>query len=152
MICKISSLFNENIDIIFDKVQEPNILLRITSPLLKFKNISPEVLPKKWKINDSFQFKLYFLCFIPVGFHNIKVIKIDKNNYEIISNETGKIAKVWNHYIYLKKIDNKKTHYTDKIEIKAGIFTLFIWLFAKFFYRYRQKKWKKLLKSQSYSG
>ena len=32
MICKISSLFNENIDIIFNKVQEPNILLRITSP------------------------------------------------------------------------------------------------------------------------
>jgi hypothetical protein len=37
--------------------------------------------------------------------------------------------------------------YMDRIEIEAGVMTLPVWLFANVFYRYRQMKWRKLLRS-----
>ena len=143
---KITSIFNDNIKTIFLNLQNPYLLLKIASPILNFKTINPITLPNKWELNKKYKLKLYFFNFLPIGFHNIKVVKIDSENYEIVSNEHGNITSIWNHYIYLKKIDEKKTEYTDIVEIKAGFLTLFVYIFAHFFYRHRQKKWKKIIK------
>lgn len=36
--------------------------------------------------------------------------------------------KLWNHEIKLIELDGSHTEYTDRVEIKAGWKTLFIWL------------------------
>ncbi|MCK5223235.1 hypothetical protein KAR04_00570 [Candidatus Calescamantes bacterium] len=62
--------------------------------------------------------------------------------------ETGKIAKVWNHTIIIEKDTDGNARYTDIVEIKAGVVTFFVYLFAQLFYRHRQRKWKNLLKGE----
>ncbi len=47
-----------------------------------------------------------------------------------------------------RKIEQNKLLYTDEIEIKAGMLTPAIWIFARLFYRHRQKRWKMLLKQE----
>jgi len=37
--------------------------------------------------------------------------------------------------------------YTDQIDIQAGILTPPIWLFAHIFYRYRQRRWRHLVRA-----
>ena len=143
---KITSIFNDNIKNIYQNVQNPYLLLKVASPVLKFEPIHPLTLPNRWELNKIYKLKLYFFNFLPIGFHNIKVVKIDSENYEIVSNEHGNITNIWNHYIYLKKIDEKKTEYTDVVEIKAGFLTFFVYIFAQYFYRHRQRKWKDIIK------
>jgi len=141
---KVSSIFNINSSRVFEKVLQPSLLLEIVKPILKFIPISPSVLPQTWEVNKEYNLKLYFFNIIPLGKHTIKIINIDKNS--IISNETGNIAKVWNHTIIIEAYKNSKTRYTDIIEIKAGLLTIFVWVFAHIFYKHRQRKWKKIIK------
>ncbi len=41
--------------------------------------------------------------------------------------------------------DESHTLYTDRVEIRAGWKTAFIWLWANAFYAHRQRKWVRLL-------
>ena len=85
------------------------------------------------------------MLIVPLGEHFIKLAEINQNKKNIVSKEHGKLTKVWNHIIKIVPIDDQNIEYTDKIEIKAGVLTLSIWLFAHIFYRHRQRRWKKLL-------
>lgn len=96
--------------------------------------------------DKTYEFKLYFLKIFPLGRHRIKLTKIDKESNIIVSNESGMLAPVWNHTIWFQQDGQNKLSYTDEIEIKAGWLTWAIWIFALFFYRHRQNRWKKLLK------
>lgn len=52
---------------------------------------------------------------------------------------------VWNHQIILREIERDRTEYIDEVELYAGWKTPFVYLWAKYFYAHRQKKWLKLL-------
>ena len=93
--------------------------------------------------------KLYFLKLIPLGWHTIRLVKMDKKTNTISSQESGLLAQVWNHNISFREVGSGKVSYTDEIEIQAGCLTPAIWLFAHIFYRYRQRRWKVLLKKNS---
>lgn len=67
----------------------------------------------------------------------------------IESRESGALAPVWNHTIRFHSLEDGKLHYIDEIEIQAGLLTGVIWAFAHLFYRHRQRRWKKLLRSQT---
>ena len=62
----------------------------------------------------------------------------------IKSHEGNKHVPVWNHDITLKVLDDTHTRYTDRVEIKAGWKTPFVWLWANAFYAHRQRKWIRL--------
>lgn len=120
--------------------------MQVTSPLLKFKALGADQLPDKWEIGKEYRLKLLLFGIIPLGRHFIKIIEINPEKKIIISAEHGFVTKTWNHVIKIDSKDDFNIIYTDDIEIKAGIFTLSIWLFAHVFYRYRQRRWKELLK------
>ncbi|KZX12074.1 hypothetical protein [Methanobrevibacter curvatus] len=142
MILKIHSIFPAHINEIFKKLQEVKTLQYISSPYASFVSENPE--NKIWNVGKVKSFKLKIFGIISMGTHTIKVIKFSKN--EILTNECNKCVKVWNHKITLKKLNGSKTAYTDEIELKAGNYTPFVYLWAILFYKHRQKKWKNLLK------
>lgn len=104
-------------------------------------------LEAEWQVNRPYSLKLYLLKFIPLGEHTITLVKIDRERNRIISRESGQLATVWNHVFSFREVEPGLVRYTDEIEIKAGWLTPAIWLFAHLFYRHRQRRWKKLLKS-----
>jgi hypothetical protein len=71
---------------------------------------------------------------------------IDKINGLIISKEHNSIVKIWNHKIVLRSIGDDIIEYTDEVEIYAGIFTFFVAIWGKMFYKHRQRKWKRIAK------
>ena len=147
MRARISTVIKTNENRMWDELQKVSSLMHVASPILKFKPQKNHSLPEKWALGNEYKLKLSFFGIIPLGGHFIKLVELNKEEKKIVSNEHGNLTKVWNHIIKLKPIDEQTIEYTDEIEIKAGILTFSIWLFAHIFYRHRQSRWKKLLDS-----
>jgi ligand-binding SRPBCC domain-containing protein len=133
---------------LWEKINHPSSLQYVTSPVLKFVPENEELLKKQWALNTPYPLRLYLFGLIPLGIHRITLKVIDRDKNLIKSQENGTLAKVWNHTIHFHENEDGQVHYTDSIEIKAGVLTPLIWLFAQYFYRHRQKRWRQLL-SQS---
>lgn len=148
MIAKISTIMNTTPELFWKEIAKPQSLQYVAAPILYFYPTGNTDLNSNWEINKEYHLKLFFLKFIPLGGHKIIPKKIDLLKNEIISNESGKLAKVWNHRIKFNAINPTQMEYTDIIEIKAGLLTIFIWIFSHIFYRHRQRKWKTLLSTK----
>ena len=129
------------------ELQKTSSLMHVAAPILIFKPQHNHSLPEKWSIGIKYRLKLFFWGLIPLGDHCIKLVELNRDEKTIVSNEYGRLTKVWNHVIKIKAIDDETVEYTDEIEIRAGMLTFSIWLFAHVFYRHRQSRWKKFFKN-----
>ncbi len=50
----------------------------------------------------------------------------------------------WRHRIAVDDEGWGSTRYLDEIEIAAGVATPFVWVYTQLFYRYRQRRWRRL--------
>ena len=139
----ISSTLNNSAEKIWNKLLSIETLIEICKPMATFKSKLNEK-EIKWKINKEYIFKLFIYGFIPFGDHKIILKILDEENKIILSNEYNKIVKIWNHLIIMENLGENEIKYTDEVEIYAGIFTLFTAIWAKLFYKHRQKKWKRI--------
>lgn len=56
------------------------------------------------------------------------------------------MAQIWLHFIAITEHPGGRTLYTDEIDIYAGPLTCAVVAFARFFYRYRQTRWRMVVK------
>jgi hypothetical protein len=97
-------------------------------------------------VGKTYALRLSLFGFLPAGEHRITLASIDREANLIESRESGALAPIWNHTIRFHPLENGKLHYTDEIEIGAGLLTGVVWAFAHLFYRHRQRRWKMLLR------
>ncbi len=142
---KVTSIFPANRKTVHTLLQSFDILRQITYPYITFKPLN-EGKDFQWEIGKTFVFKTKLLGFIPFGTHRIKIIEF--NDHLVRSNETNTFVKVWNHDIILREVGKNFTEYTDRVEIRAGIITNIVYIWANSFYRHRQDKWIKILKKR----
>jgi hypothetical protein len=152
MIARISTVLDFAEEDFWKKVIEPRSLQFVASPILSFRPTLTDEFDGEWVEGKTYDLRLYFLKIVPLGYHKIKLVKIDKQSNTIVSNESGTLAPVWNHTIWFRKVEQNKLLYMDEVEIKAGLLTPAIWIFACLFYRHRQKRWKILLKKERESA
>jgi hypothetical protein len=131
---------------LWQKISQPRALQYVALPILNFVPARGDELTGEWLIGRVYRLKLYFLKLIPLGWHNIRLVKMDKDTNTISSQESGLLARMWNHNISFREAGPGKVSYADEIGIQAGWLTPAIWLFAHLFYRHRQRRWKVLLK------
>jgi hypothetical protein len=129
----------------WDELQKVSSLMHVASPILKFTPQEHCSLPKQWALGIAYKLKLSFFGVIPLGNHAIELVEINEEERRIVTNEHGRLARVWNHTIRIEALDDQTIYYSDEIEIKAGLLTAPTWLFAHLFFRHRQRRWKKLL-------
>ncbi len=126
----------------WEAVKTPKLLKLVTKGKIKFvKDDFPEV----WQEKDTSATKMRLFGFIPFGGrHHLFLERIDDEKKEIQSREWDKSVKVWDHLIQLRSTSPQSTAYTDEIIIYAKWRTGIVTQFAKSFYKYRQKRWRKL--------
>lgn len=146
MIARISIHLPCNEAELWKQIEKPKSLEFVTAPVLKFIPDGMDGFGEIWEINRDYNLKLYLFGIIPLGRHRIRLVKIDKMRNTIESREKGLFTRVWNHTIAFHQVGDRKVHYTDEIEIKSGLLTPVIYIFAHLFYRHRQRRWKRLLK------
>ena len=96
-----------------------------------------------WEVGSTSAYRFRLFGLIPYGTHTIHILRFDPDG--VSSREKNAHVPVWNHEISLVEKDESHTLYTDRVEIRAGWETAFIWLWANAFYAHRQRKWVRLL-------
>jgi hypothetical protein len=133
----------------FAEVQTPRLMLHIASPLVQFAPIEPKSLPEQWE-EKEYLVSVRLFGFLPVGRQWVSISGRDRSNelgrfyVELRDNGRGTLMSKWDHLITIQA-SGQGCSYTDRIEVKAGVITPLVWLFAWFFYRHRQRRWQRLI-------
>jgi len=149
MLARISTTFDCTAEQLWAEISRPASLRFVAAPLLHFEPLVPGELDGEWAVGKTYALRLSLFGFLPAGEHRITLASIDRETNLIESKESGALAPVWNHTIRFHPLENGKLHYTDEIEIGAGLLTGVVWAFAHVFYRHRQRRWKVLLRRQT---
>ena len=141
MIVQRTSIFPAPREEVFRKIQRLETLQHIAKPFATFESVGEAV--SLWSVGSTSSYRFRLFGLIPFGTHVIHIVRFDPDG--ISSRESNEHVPVWNHDIRLEALDDTHTKYTDKVEIRAGWKTPFVWLWAQAFYAHRQRKWIKLL-------
>ena len=137
-----TSVFPADRDTVFQKLQKLETLQFIAWPYASFEPV--EGAAAQWTVGSTSSYRFRLFGRIPFGTHTIHIVRFDPDG--ISSREGNGHVPVWNHDIRLRPLDDRHTEYTDRVEIRAGWKTAFVWLWAEAFYAHRQKKWIRLLR------
>jgi len=147
MIAAIHTYFDIAAQDAWDFLIKRDTFLYITHGVLGF--VGSGKWPETFSEGQEIHTRLIFFHILPAWKHVLKVVRLDGQARELYSNEAGGPIRVWNHLIKIDPVSDTRCRYTDQIEIRAGWMTLGVWLYAHVFYRYRQWRWKKLIRQMS---
>lgn len=142
---KISTLLHCAPERIWQEVQTTNLLRHIAHPLVLFEPITPNTFPKKWS-DERYWVRMWLFGLLPFGKQWIVIRRTEmQGEYELLDDGHGDMITRWRHLITLRPTAEGFTQYTDTVDIGAGLLTFGVWLFANFFFRYRQSRWRRLV-------
>lgn len=145
----VESVLPATAESVWAALQRTETLQRVAAPVLHFRPAEPGGLPARWSEGCEATLRLFLFGVLPLGRHTIRIAMVDQVRGEIHTRETGLMTPVWNHTIRIAPLGAQATRYSDEVEIRAGLRTPLVWLFARFFYRHRQRRWRELLGSGS---
>ena len=142
MIVQKTSVLPAGRDAVFQKLQKLETLQYIAWPFATFEPVDNAV--PTWTVGGTFSYRFRLFGVIPFGTHTIHILRFDPES--IRSREANEHVPVWNHDIIMEPVGANRTEYTDRVEIRAGWKTAFIWVWANAFYAHRQRRWVRLLR------
>jgi hypothetical protein len=132
----------------WQEVRTVRLLRYVARPLLAFEPVEPPVWLEDWQAGDYLA-RMKFLGILPLGKQWLCAsFPAVEGGYCVRDNGHGDLARKWDHCISLAPQPDGSTLYTDRVEIEAGLLTPFVWLFAAMFYRYRQGRWRRLVRNE----
>jgi len=144
MKASITSVLPASADRVWALVRQSRTLVFITRGLLRF--AGSDRFPPEWHQGETVQTRLFFFGVLPAWRHRLTFDQIDPSERILATQEGGGLITIWNHRILVKAVSASACQYTDEIDIRAGLFTPCVWLYAHVFYRYRQWRWGPWLK------
>jgi hypothetical protein len=142
----------------WQEAQTSRLLAYVAWPLVVLQPIQPTELPESWA-ESSYLVRMRLFGCLPFGNQSIVISRpfVDptpgRQRYVLRDNGHGNLITTWDHVITIRETEDGRTHYTDRVEIRAGILTPFIWSYASLFYRHRQRRWRRLARTNfSYSA
>ena len=145
MLATIETYLPSSAEKVWEALLRRDTFLYVTSGMLGFRGRErwPDVFHQGMEIET----RLVFWHLIPGWKHTLRIVRVDKESKELVSEESGGPVQKWNHRIRLEREAAQKCNYTDEVEIEAGPLTAVIWAFAQVFYRYRQMRWRRLART-----
>jgi ligand-binding SRPBCC domain-containing protein len=145
----IATTINLPPDEVWQRVQTPELLMHIAAPLIQFRLIEPAT-ATAFKDGDQFRVGMKLFGFLPLADQWIvPSIHLPTDSAwprKLRDNGHSALISTWDHWITVEPDGKGGTLYRDEVEVKAGLLTPFIWLFAQIFYRHRQRRWRALAK------
>jgi hypothetical protein len=135
----------------WQELQTSRLLDYIAAPLVRFVPVQVPALPTIWE-ERSYLVELRLFDRISLGKQWIVITRQivettpGQQRYELRDNGHGDLIATWDHRIFVHEPADGCTNYTNQVEVKPRLLTPFVWAFASMFYRYRQHRWRQLLK------
>lgn len=143
----VSTALNCSASLAWNLVEKSSTLVYVAWPLAHIESIN-ESFPERWTQGSTILCRSYLFGFIPVGTRQIFFEKINSVTRQIQTRESDTLVKHWDHLISIIPNGELMCIYSDEVEIDAGIITPLVWLWANWFYKHRQSRWKKILKEK----
>ena len=141
----LSTVLNVAASVAFDQVKRPALLHYVAHPLIRFVPNTP--FPITWQ-EGTYETEMYLFGLIPLGSQLIRIELPNRpadGSFRVRDNGRGHLASTWDHWIFIEPTNEGQCRYTDKVTIRAGLLTPFVWLFALVFYAWRQYRWKQVV-------
>jgi len=144
MIVDLHTILACRIDEAITHVKTPRLLEFVAAPLVRFDPVHPPAFPTEWSDGEHVV-ALRLFGAIPFGTQSI-VISMAPTTHGFTIRDAGHSALIsrWDHVITITPHESG-CHYRDHVDIRAGVLTPLVWLFAQLFYRHRQRRWRALV-------
>lgn len=121
----------------------PRLLQHVSAPLVRFTPTDPPVFPEVL-LPATYWVRLRLLGCVPFGRQAI-VISYPPTAHGFTMHDAGhsRLVRQWEHTITILPAPGGAI-YRDRVDIRAGVLTPLVWLFARVFYRHRQRRWQAL--------
>lgn len=143
-IVEISTRLEASADVVWAAVKTPSAFRRVTRGLLTMPVIRNRT--DEWQLGETVVGWVFLFGFIPFSRHHLHVASISEDSRTLTSQERGGVVRKWNHDIVVTSINEGQCKYLDRIDISAGLLTPLIVVYAHWFYRMRQRRWRVLAK------
>lgn len=150
MLVRVTTRLPVSADLAWEAVKRVDTLRYITRGLLGFRVEGDP--PERVAEGETYRMRLLFFGVLPAWRHEIHVLRLDDAGREIRTDERGGPVRAWRHRITLDDEGWGSTRYVDEIEIAAGPLTPLVWAYAQVFYRYRQRRWRRLARKLAAAG
>jgi hypothetical protein len=129
----------------WDRVQTSALLREICRPLIRLAPAcGDDELPARWADQLTVRLRTYLFGVIPLGTRTLLFEYVDPLRREIQTREHDPLVRRWDHRIRFEPLAPGSSRYTDDVEVEAGVLTPLVWAFAQWFYRHRQRRWKRV--------
>jgi hypothetical protein len=129
-------------------VKTPALLLHVAAPLLSFRSLEPGGFPEVW-VEGPHQVSMAAFGIVPLGRQTIG-IELHEDGpdvWRVRDKGSGQLVRVWDHWITITRRADGACDYEDVVDVEAGVLTPAIWLYAQIFYRWRQSRWRGLIRA-----
>lgn len=135
-------------DRIWDEVNRSRLLQYVAWSLVRFQSVDPSGLPAEW-LPGKYEVHMLVFGVLPLGRQWIVIShpQTELPIRELLDDGHGQIITQWRHLIRVEPVGSKSTCYTDNLNVRAGLLTPIVWLWAVMFYAHRQRRWRKLVES-----
>ena len=129
----------------------PRLLLFVARPMIRFSPVNPQAFPVRWQ-ETQYVLKITLFGVLPIGQQTVSISDTDRSSekgqfhVELRDNGRGTVASTWDHLITIGASAGGCS-YTDRVEVKAGVLTPFVLVFAWLFYWHRQRRLRLLARS-----
>jgi hypothetical protein len=141
---RVQSVFDCPPERVWEELQTSALLRKVTWPFVRFRSLDPDGIPERWTEDSAYHFRCYVFGLIPLGKHTIFMERVDPVAHEIQSREHDTLVRRWDHLIRIRSTPDGRSLYSDEVEISAGPLTPLVWAFAQWFYRHRQRRWRRI--------
>jgi hypothetical protein len=130
-------------------VERPALLRHIAFPLIVFQSLETGGFPNRWADGDHRVFMWQF-GFLPLGPQTVSISRgeTEDGGFFVRDNGRGMLARRWDHRISIKATGPETTHYVDGVAVDAGFLTPLVAAFAHVFYRWRQARWRSVVRNK----
>jgi hypothetical protein len=126
-------------------VKTSRLLAYVSGGILSLQPIDPPALPAHWS-EGKYLVRMRLFGLIPLGQQYICIENpAPAKKWVLRDNGAGTTARVWDHHIYVLP-EGAGTRYIDHVRIEAGVLTPLVVVFACALYRYRQYRWRRLVR------
>ncbi|MEC3916966.1 hypothetical protein [Nocardia sp. CDC160] len=124
-------------------MQSPATFVYVCRGLIGIPALRGRVEP--FQVGDRGTAWLFAFHVFPAYRHTIEVVDVDESTMTIRTHEYGGVINSWDHTLHVEALSPSRSRYTDTVEIDAGRFTPLVALLANGIYRYRHRRWHKLV-------
>ena len=129
-------------DLAWEEVQHSALLVGVARPFVLIEPMPGEAFPIRWTAPTTHLCRCFLFGLIPLGTRTLTFARIDHDLREIHTRESDPLIRQWDHCIRIKPLGKSRCHYSDEIELDAGVLTPLVWLFTTGFYMHRQRRWR----------